>query len=141
MIKNPLELSRVYNIIVSVWWTQQGSGLKMSLDDTAVSFHVGWFGWVTDLFSERKYFLESATRLSLFGLSCLTRNLKRCPASFFTERGNYIGIISHHLYPILEKECGRNNIRKKTQTNQVHLEHLKLDYIWFSNLLCQIYFN
>lgn len=54
----------------------------MSLDDTAVSFHVGWFGWVTDLFSERKYFLESATRLSLFGLSCLTRNLKRCPASF-----------------------------------------------------------
>ena len=98
----------------------------MSLDETVVSFHGGWFAWVTDLFSERNYFLGSADRLFLFVLSYLTRNQKTCPASFFyTETGNYIGIISHHLYPILEKECGRNNIRgERNPTNQVHFEHL-----------------
>ena len=58
---------------------------------------------------------------------------------FYTETGNYIGIISHHLYLILEKECGRNNIGgKRNSTNQVHFEHVKLDYIWFSNFLCII---
>ena len=56
---------------------------------------------------------------------------------FYTETGNYIGIICHYLYPILEKECGRNYTRGKINpTNQVHFEHVKLDYIWFSNFLC-----
>lgn len=36
--KKRLELSRVRDIITLVWWKEQGNGLKMSLDDHALSF-------------------------------------------------------------------------------------------------------
>lgn len=53
---------------------------------------------------------------------------------FYTGTHNYIGFISYHLYPILEKECEGNSIRK----NQLDSAHLELNYIWFMNFLCTI---
>lgn len=39
-VKNQLELSRVYDKIALVWWTQQSNGFRMSFDDCALSFDV-----------------------------------------------------------------------------------------------------
>lgn len=44
---------------------------------------------------------------------------------FYAGTHNYIGFISYHQHPILEKECEGNSIRK----NQLDSAHIKLDYI------------
>lgn len=79
-----LTVNRVDRIAL-VWSAQQDNDLKMSLDDCAFKFHCR--GWVTDLFSERKYSLGPTVRVFfVWSQRCLTRNLKIWLSSSFAYR-------------------------------------------------------